>query len=134
MKKKPIIYLSTVKDQYDHPLYPKIRRRIREIFPGCRLIEPARSSWDREAWLQTWRRILPELDLLIIWPRPDGTVGAGILQEILDAAMCERVEIRILMDPSSPLVPLEGVELLPNQPPARMARVIPGKEGSCGET
>jgi len=78
------LYLATPLDRYRHPDYEKVSDLVRERFPSpiWERIEPARMGWNAWEWRTRWERLQEELDLLVVWPRPDRTIGGGCYTEI----------------------------------------------------
>lgn len=79
-----MIYLATVTDQYSHPDYDKVLQRVRERFPGEVIFEPAKQGWSLKQWQAEWPGLLADITTLIIWPRPDFTIGRGVFTEYTD--------------------------------------------------
>lgn len=80
------IYLATVIDQYESPGYANVLEAVKAFFgPSAKILE-ARSLWNsNDEWRAGWPRLLPTVDALAVWPRPDRTLGAGLFREIEDA-------------------------------------------------
>jgi hypothetical protein len=102
--------------------------RLGQLLPGATLVDPEDMGWpDDTVWLDTWAGLLDELAALVVLPAPDGTLGAGCLLEIVDAA---RVGIPLaVLDPAGGgLVELTAVCFLPFglRTPHRTARVVTG--------
>ena len=78
-------YLATVTDQFQTTHYRKQAERVKAFWPNVtEWIEPADMGWSLTEWLSNWENILPKLNLLVVIPRPDMTVGRGCWQEIDD--------------------------------------------------
>lgn len=80
-----IAYLATPMTEYASPRYDRAAQRIKAGLPAYCWIEPALMGWSTADWLRAWQAILPRLDLLVVLPRADGTVGRGVWQEYCDA-------------------------------------------------
>lgn len=80
------VYLATPKERYADPSYPVVLSALRQRFPSseCELIEPAKADWTNKEWSDAWETLQPTIDSLVLWPRPDGSVGAGCYQEVMD--------------------------------------------------
>ena len=83
-----IVYLATPLDQFQNQNYPKIRSLIAGRFSSREwaIFEPARCTWTTKDWLKAWPRLIRWIDALVIWARPDGSVGFGVYQEARDIA------------------------------------------------
>ncbi len=80
------IYFATTLDQYDKPEYPTVLADVRGYFgPEAEILE-SRALWhSNDHWRGAWPGLLPTVDALAVWPRPDGTIGAGVYREVQDA-------------------------------------------------
>lgn len=55
-------------------------------FPEAEVVNPSARGWVSDAeWLAAWEALLGDLDLLVVFAAPDGTIGAGCLREVADA-------------------------------------------------
>lgn len=79
-----IAYLATTIDLYHSDRYLKGRALARARWSKAAWIEPARMGWNLETWLSEWSNILPTLNLLVVIPREDGSIGRGVWREIID--------------------------------------------------
>lgn len=89
------IYIATVTDQYSHPAYWDVQLAVMNKFRKdgpIKLIEAARLQWDLVCWKAAWPKILSTLNGLVVWPRPDFSIGRGVFTEIRD---CQRANIPI---------------------------------------
>lgn len=83
---RQIVFLATVLDQYRDQGYREARQLTRSQFPRTKwaIFEPARCDWGRGVWNEVWPRLARWIDVLVIWPRPDRTVGLGVYTEACD--------------------------------------------------
>jgi len=79
------LYLAAPLDLFHTPAHRKALAAARRQFAGYRIIDPSRLRWNSEKWLEEWPWVLPQLDVLLVLPRGDGTVGMGCWREIADA-------------------------------------------------
>lgn len=122
-----VVYLATVLDQFAHLRYEKAHQDTRTHFPvdSWAMFEPARCSWTSKDWLSTWPRLLCWIDALVIWPRPDASVGYGVYQEACDI-QCLGRPIYVLSSGGT-LKSFRGFRLYTSRSRARYARVQVGK-------
>ena len=122
-----VVYLATVLDQFNHADYRRVRRSIKRNLPASAwaIFEPARMPWTTPEWLKAWPRLLRWVDALVIWPRPDGSVGFGVYQEACDVERMDRPVY--VVDSNDTLRSFNGFILLKGRSPFRYARVRAGK-------
>jgi hypothetical protein len=84
-RRRPQIYFAAPLDTMGAPAHRKALAAARRQFSGYRIIDPSRLCWNTAEWLAEWPKLIPQLDALSIFPREDGTVGAGCFREIADA-------------------------------------------------
>jgi len=86
ISQRRIVYLATPIDQYHNPNYYKVRCLVarRFHFQEWAIFEPACCNWTTGDWLKAWPRLVRWIDVLVIWPRTDGSVGKGVFQEARD--------------------------------------------------
>lgn len=123
-----ILYFSTPLDLFDHPDYIKARKVVSARFPEgtWAVFEPARCPWNTAEWLRAWKRLRRQVDALVIWPRPDGSVGYGVYQEACDVQDSGKPVYVLRL--SGRLHALGGFRIMPEPRSfSRYARVIFGK-------
>jgi len=84
------VYVAASLPTYDTAHYAEAMREIRACLPDVEFVEARTTFIDSSDWRRRWRHVLASLDGLIVIVHPDGTVGAGVLQEILDARLIGR--------------------------------------------
>lgn len=87
-----IAYLATAIDLYHSDHYLKGRALALARWSKAAWIEPARMGWNLETWLSEWANILPTLNLLVVIPREDGSIGRGVWREIID---CQALSVPV---------------------------------------
>ena len=58
---------------------------LRRLLPGARLLNPAGMFASSTDWLERWPEVLGSIDGVVVVPDERGAVGAGVVQEIVDA-------------------------------------------------
>jgi hypothetical protein len=61
---------------------------LRKHFPGADILNPTAMFSSDDEWLEGWRDVLDELDVLVVFADEDGYIGAGCLLEVTDAVAC----------------------------------------------
>lgn len=55
---------------------------VRARYPRARVVNGARSFSDNADWLRTWRRMRRNVDITVVVPACDGSIGAGCYLEL----------------------------------------------------
>jgi hypothetical protein len=131
-KRRPKVYVAHPITTYGTDWAARHLARLAELLPGARLVDPERKAWaTSEAWFAEWSSIVPDLSGLVVFGAEDRTVGAGCLQEIIDAVF---VGIPIAALDGRRLVELRGFEFATegSQSAQRAATVRAGRRISPG--
>ena len=114
-------YIATVTDLFQTAHYREQAERVKAFLPDVtKWIEPAHMGWSLSEWLSNWEKILPKLNVLVVIPRPDMTVGRGCWQEIDD---CQARQIPIYVATGAGFVREFKITLLPGNSYRRWTRI-----------
>lgn len=99
---------------------------IGTLLPDATLINPATTFTSTAHWLAQWPELVLRLDAVIAFAAEDGTIGAGVARELLDAQV---VGAGTAVLDEDTLRQWRGVLLLPLnlRTPARVGRLITGR-------
>jgi len=99
------------------------------LFPDDLLLNPAEMFATSTEWLIAWPRLVRRLDAMVAFPATDGTVGAGVVKELLDAVVY-RIPVAVL--DGGALVELAGVDMLGHRQRTalRVGRLVTGRRVS----
>lgn len=108
--RRPRIYVAHPMTAYGTPWEAKALAELGRLLPGVELIDPSERYSSDSGWLRGWPRMLRSLAGLVVLADEAGTIGTGVLREIVDA-LAARVALAAF-DPERGLVELVGVELV----------------------
>lgn len=83
---------------------------VAQALAGWELINPATKYDSDTAWLRSWPRLVRGLDLLVLAPATDGTVGVGCIREVTDCLLWQ-VPV-VVLDRLGHLCELRGLLLI----------------------
>ena len=86
MRARARIYAAHPMTCYGSPHEVACLDALRKLVPGV-LINPAEVFASSAEWLVSWPRLIRRLDAMVAFPASDGTVGAGVVRELLDAVV-----------------------------------------------
>ncbi|HXQ58436.1 MAG TPA: hypothetical protein VN799_00010 [Acidimicrobiales bacterium] len=120
------LYVASPVTAYGTPHRGRALAGIRaEVGAGTVILDPAVLFTTDAEWLAEWPRLVRSLDMLVIVPAADRTVGAGVLREVSDAlAHCVPVS---LWAPPGRLVPWAAFDVrgIPSGTAGMAAWVVP---------
>ena len=108
MRARARIYAAHPMTCYGSPHEVACLDALRKLVPGV-LINPAEVFASSAEWLVSWPRLIRRLDAMVAFPASDGTVGAGVVRELLDAVV---YGIPVAVLDGTALVELAGVDML----------------------
>ena len=131
------IYLAAPMTTYRTERYNRIVSQLQHHFAGDRLLSARYLYTSTADWRMKWPKLLPTLDALLFIAAEDGTIGSGVLREIIDVRNRGR-PVHYVSE--SEYIPLQRVHFqLPERPtsyqflrvhigPRRFARIYPALE------
>ncbi len=128
--KRPRCYVAHPMTIYGSQHEAQALRCLAQQLPGWELVNPAAMYDSDTAWLRSWPRLVRGLDLLVVVPAPDDTIGTGCIREVGDAL---RWQVPVLvLDHLGDLCELRGLLLLgPDARTARRAAWVMVGDQSC---
>jgi hypothetical protein len=108
--RRPRVYVAHPMTSYGTPWEAKALAELARLLPRVELVDPAKRYLTDSGWLRSWPRLLRSLGGLVVLADESGTVGTGVLREIVDA-LAAGVPLAAF-DPGRGLVELAGVELV----------------------
>lgn len=108
--RRPRIYVAHPMTAYGTPWEAKALAELGRMLPGVELVDPSVRYSSDAGWLRAWPRMLRSLAGLVVLADEAGTVGTGVLREIVDA-LAAGVALAAF-DSERGLVELVGLELV----------------------
>lgn len=120
------VYLAAPVAVLGSPRHLRALRRLRAVLPRAEVVDPAELFVSSADWRARWPGVLAGLDAVVFLTARDGTIGAGVAQEILDAHLRGLPVAHLTA--AGKLVPAPGLRLrlLEAGDPRRFARVLAG--------
>lgn len=120
------VYLALPLELIGTAAHRRARSAVRTRFPGAEVLDPAVLFGSSAEWRERWPGVLRDIDALVFVPGPEGAVGAGVLQEVLDARL-RGLPVEHL-GPDGRFSPVDRVRLrfLGDADPSRVAVVVRG--------
>jgi hypothetical protein len=103
----PYLYLAASLDaREDSVYYPACLRLAEFAYPELDVVEGIREFDGQGDWQSRHRALIRNANRLVCVPRPDGTIGAGVMREIVEAVFCH---VPVHVATPGHLIPLEAV-------------------------
>jgi hypothetical protein len=119
------VYLAAPLLVIETAWYDDALRTLRDHRPGNQVLGARDLFRDTDDWKAWWPDVLATIDELVFITCPDGTIGAGVVQEALDATL-RSVPVSFL-DRGGTLHRLDRVtfRFIGDGSPSRIAEVLP---------
>ena len=85
IKPRQCVYLSAPRATHHTTRYATMLSRVETRFPRARIVHARDLFATSDDWLTKWPGVIACLTELVFITNPDGTIGAGVWQEIVDA-------------------------------------------------
>ena len=117
------VYIAAPISSFGSPRYERMLGQLREALPEAEMVEARRAFRSNEHWRSHWPEILAGINRLAFLTADDGTIGAGVFQELMDARFAG-LTVELITDEGS-LLPLEALVFayVGDGDPVRFARV-----------
>lgn len=125
---RPRVYVAHPMTSYGTRWEATVFAELGRLLPHVELVDPSVRYRSDGGWLRGWPRLLRSVAGLVVVADETGTVGTGVLREIVDT-LAAGVPLAAF-DPGRGLVELVGVELV--EAGARCRAVAAWLD--CGET
>jgi hypothetical protein len=120
------VYLAAPLSARDDPeYYPTCRNLVTSAWPEAELVEGIRAFLGSMDWQRRFNMVLRSCDCLVFVARPDGSIGAGVVREVVEAVFWR---LPVSLATSDRLIPVEEVSFrfLADGSPDRFASVEVG--------
>jgi hypothetical protein len=88
LPRRPRVYAAHPKACYGTAHAASCVACLAELLPRAEIVDPEALRWrTEEQWRRSWPKVLGGLSSFVVFAGTDGTIGAGCIRELTDAAV-----------------------------------------------